>query len=78
MTVSEAMDKGLTMIRRSEWQPKAYAELLKLDDGSYGPWATIKEAWIKERDPGADYPQVLVYQLGKDNGWEEYTGPYLA
>lgn len=76
MTVRQAMDAGLVRIRNSEWQQKAYAELY-VDKWSreYGPWAIIKEDGIKQQDPTAAYPEVLIFQLGDADDWEEYTGP---
>lgn len=74
MTIDEALKKGLLRITREEWQPEAYAELWKGDNGVYGPWATVKEEWVKMS--GRDYPQILIGLLPQD-GWEEYTGKWL-
>lgn len=74
MTISEVMEKGLLRIRKAEWAPTAYLELWRNEKG-YGPWATIKEPWVKTHDPQAEYPQVLVMELEKEPVWFKYEGP---
>jgi len=80
MTVSEAVDKGVNLIRKPAWNPYARLELVKAADGTQAPWARLHNI-----DPSSQEEdgQILIKALDillshADDGegdWEEWVSP---
>lgn len=82
MTVSEAVDKGVNLIRKPAWNAYARLELTKAPDGTQAPWARLHDidpAVGQEADDG-QVPirtiDILLSHVDDGEGdWEEWVSP---
>lgn len=80
MTVNEAINKGVKLIRKPAWNPYARLELVRTPDGKQTLWATLHDI-----DPASqvDDGQVPIRTIDillshADDGesdWEEWVSP---
>lgn len=74
MTIDEAVENGISRVRRPMWSnPNAYVRL-DLVDGGRGPWLRLYDRTSQEAI-GEPTPQVAPCFNDSLTDYEEYTGP---
>lgn len=70
MSLREACKQGITLLRRDPWEPWSHLKIDLFEDGTHGPWVTVRTGHdvppMEGVVDGAFEEKVLFMQLDWD------------